>query len=114
MKLKKVIEAWLEASSDLNIKIRSPFILTTPDNQELRFELLIENFGRKKGTVILSANDMTDFDTPEKYGYYCSALNPSSYSTYDRKHFMDTLNDWGYCGEEALKPDWYNGKVWTD
>ena len=81
-----MITAWRQASADLKIKIQTPFILTTVDKRKIRFELLIENFGSKNGTVILSADNMTEFDTPEKYGYYCSALNPKGYSTYDRQH----------------------------
>ena len=55
---------------------------------------------------------MEDFNIPEKYGYYCSALNPSEYSKYDKKKFIDTLNDLGFYGDESAKPDWYTGEPW--
>lgn len=110
----KLINAWREASKDLKINIQSPFILLIEDNRNLRFDILIEDFGQPKGTIILLVDDMTDFNTPEKYGYYCSALNPLSYANYDRQLFIDTLNDWGYFGNNNEKPDWYSGQPWTD
>lgn len=56
----KLINAWREASKDLKINIQSPFILLTEDNSKLTFDVLIEDFGQPKGTIILSADDMTD------------------------------------------------------
>ena len=82
MTLEKVINIWRQASDDLKVEIQAPLILKNQDNKEIKFELLIENFGSKKGTIILSTDDMTEFNTPEKYGYYCSALNPVNFETY--------------------------------
>jgi len=110
--IEKMIAAWKRAGDDLQIKIQTPFILKIGDNTEIKFHLLIEKFGSRLGTLILSANNMTEFDTPEKYGYYCSALNPDNYSEYERDHFIDTLSDWGYFGEEVKKPNWYTGEIW--
>ncbi len=112
MNFDNLINAWRDASKDLKIRIQSPFILITEDNRKLEFEMLIVGFGQRNGTIIFSADDMTYFNIPEKYGYYCSALNPASYATYDRQLFIDTLDDWGYFGDPLNKPDWYSGKVW--
>lgn len=108
MSFKKVIRAWQQAAEDLQIKIQSPFILKTEDNKTIKYDLLVENFGSKLGTLILSTDDMTEFDTAEEFGYYCSALNPIHYSTYDRAEFIDTLEDWGYHGDPSDKPTWYS------
>ena len=110
----KLIEAWLDASEKLKIKVQSPFFLITEDNRKVRFELLIENFGSLKGTLIQSTDKMENFDIPKKYGYYYSALNPKSYLSYNRQHFIETLNDWGYFGDESETPDWYTGESWTE
>jgi hypothetical protein len=59
--------------------------------------------------LILSTDDMSDFDTAEQFGYYCSALNPLSYANYERDSFIETLNDWGYYGADSKKPKWYTG-----
>lgn len=111
MKEIQVVKAWQEAADDLNIEIQSPFTLLTTNN-DLTFQLLIKNFGSKLGTLTLSTDDMTDFNTPKKYGFYCSALNPLAYDKYDREHFIETLTDWGYYGNAADKPDWYEGPIY--
>jgi hypothetical protein len=108
MSFEKVINAWREAADDLQIKIQSPFVLTTAANRIIQYELLIEQFGTKLGTLVLSIDDMTEFNTAEEFGYYCSALNPDNYSAYDRAKFIDTLNDWGYYGDTPNKPGWYS------
>jgi len=113
MSFEKVILAWRQAADDLQIKVQSPFVLTTADNRTIKYDLLIEHFGSKLGTLILSTDDMTEFNTAEEFGYYCSALNPDSYSTYERENFIDTLDDWGYYGDTSNKPNWYSGQAWS-
>ena len=113
MNFEKVINAWREAADDLQIKIQSPFILSIPDKKEIKYKLLIENFGNTLGTLIIAIDEMTEFNTAKQGGYYFTALNPDMYSTYERGHFIDTLNDWGYFGDESKKPNWYAGQPWT-
>jgi len=113
MSFEKVILAWRQAADNLQIKIQSPFFLTSADNRTIQYGLLIENFGSKLGTLVLSTDDMTEFITARQFGYHCSALNPDSYSIYDRANFIDTLNDWGYYGDTSNKPSWYSGKAWS-
>ncbi len=113
MSFEKVILAWRQAADDLQINVQSPFFLTIADNKTIKYDLLIEHFGSKLGTLILSTDDMTEFNTAEEFGYYCSALNPDSYSTYERENFIETLDDWGYYGETANKPNWYSGQEWS-
>lgn len=112
MYFNKLIKSWSEASKDLNIKIKTPFIIKD-NNRKIIFELLVENFGCKKGTIIITINELEKINIPEKYGFYCSALNPINYSVYNRQYFIDTLNDWGYYGEKAETPIWYTGEFWS-
>lgn len=93
MTKKELIKAWEIAAADLKIKVIFPFILKTKNDKELSFLFLVEGFGSKLGTVIFSTEDMSDMETVEKYGYYCSALNQLSYLRYNRDLFVDTLND---------------------
>ena len=108
-----VIIAWKEASQDLKINIKSPFFLET-DNGKIEYPMLIEKFGRKNGTIILNINDMDRFAKPEQYGFYRSALNPVSYGIYNREKFIDTLEDWGYFGDENERPNWFLGKYYIE
>ena len=114
MSISKIIKAWEKASDDLKITIQTPLMLTTEYNQIIEFELLIDQFGSKLGTIIFSIDNMTKINMPKTYGYYYSALNPVSYEKYDRQLFIDTLNDWGYFGDKLKTPVWYSGKPWTD
>jgi len=110
----KFIESWKVAANDLKIAIQAPFVINLNDKGELICPIFIEHFGNRLGTVIFSMNDKLDYKLLKEYGYYCSTLNPSSYSNYNRDLFIDTLNDWGFFGDESKKPDWYTGKPWID
>jgi len=57
---------------------------------------------------------MSDFDKAEKFGFYCSALNPFHYDHYDRDNFIETLTDWGYFGQPENKPEWYAGHIYKN
>jgi hypothetical protein len=113
MDYSNLINCWKEAAEDLNFKIITPFILLTSDNTKISFPVLIEKFGSKLGTLVLSNEDMTNFYVPREYGYYCSVLSDEGYSIYKRDYIIDTLNDWGYFGDDSEKPSWYTGQPWS-
>ena len=107
-----LINAWRHAMTDLQIIIQTPYILTTESNKNLKFELLVENFGSKHGTLIFAIGENINVEIIKKHGYYCSFLG-ETYSIYNRQLFIDTLNDWGYFGDKSLTPNWYAGHPWT-
>lgn len=109
-----LILAWKEASKDLGIQIEIPFVIKTDNMSEIRFELLIKEFGSKNGTLIMTTDDMSDFNKAEKFGFYCSALNPFHYDIYKRERFVETLTDWGYYGQVENKPQWYDGPIYNN
>jgi len=109
----KLIKAWEKASKDLDIQIETPFLLKT-DNGEIRYDLLIKNFGSELGTLIITTDNMSEFDKAEKFGFYCSALNPFYYENYDRENYIETLTDWGYFGKQENKPEWYVGHIYDN
>lgn len=111
MDFKKVIQAWKKASTDLHIKVETPFVIMT-ETESIKFPMLIHDFGLEKGTIILDIDDYRDLsDIPGEHGYYCSCLGPG-YAQYDREEFIDTLEDWGYYGDSRQKPIWYEGKYY--
>ncbi len=111
MKENEMVQSWHEAAKDLNVDIQSPFTFLT-NERELTFQLLIKNFGSRNGTLVYSTDRMDSIDVPQKYGYYCSVLNPLSYNNYDRELFIETLNDWGFYGNKEDKPEWYVGHIY--
>lgn len=105
--------AWLQAAADLGIRVVAPFRLETEVGDIVEFEAHILDFGGPKGTV--AGNQESEFGRAElrsRQGYYASNLFPS-YRIYDRQHFIDTLNDWGWFGESGKEPPWFTGKPWS-
>ena len=106
-----MIDAWKQAEQDLGIKINPEFTVRLMNSTKTF--LFIENFGGPNGTIATELGDTSDFKELGELGFYCSALNPVSYSNYNRNHFIDTLNDWGFLGEKHKTPDWYTGQSWS-
>ena len=109
----EISRAWLEAAQDLGIRVVAPFTLHSDEGLPVTYEAHIVDFGGPRGTVVGVLED----DAPWKgirhdHGYYSSNLAPS-YRRYDRQHFIDTLNDWQWFGDSALRPSWYNGRPWN-
>jgi hypothetical protein len=104
-----MLEAWKTATKDLNIKIQSPFYLTTKNLRKLKFDFLVKEFGSQKGIVIMRMSKMHGRKAIRESGFAYSALSYRSYATYDRQLFIDTLNDWGYFGDTSKTPEWYTG-----
>ena len=110
---RKMCEAWQEAAHELGFEFTTPFTVIV-DGQPFTYLGLVHNFGGAKGTLVGTMSwgtGLEDHPTPE--GFYLSLLNPSSYITFERENFIDTLDDWGWFGPEDKKPSWYTGKPWT-
>ena len=101
-----IANAWLVAAHDLGISVISPFILKGRDGEEYSFIALIKEVGSPKGTLICLPEQWDDYGyaaIAEEQGYYCSGLYPHGYSKYDREHFIETLNDWGWYDEKPRR-----------
>lgn len=109
----EIMEAWREAAKDLGIRVEIPFTLTTSDGHSEVYEGRVLEFGGPKGLVFGSLDgNKTTWKHREDAGYAWSDLS-SSYQTYNREHFIATLDDWGWFGEKGQEPDWYSGKPWS-
>ena len=108
----KVVAAWKEAAADLNIRLTTPYVVSTADGRSFEYLGLVHNFGRKIGTLI-RVNGEPSEHTPHPPGndYYWSLLSPG-YGKYQRQSFIDTLDDWQFFGPESERPPWYTGKYW--
>ena len=103
--------AWLEAGADLGIRVQAPYAVEVSEHEIVLYEAHVQEFGGPKGTVVGVLADKLD-DCRATRGYYASNLS-TSYRQYDRAHFIDTLNDWGWFGPAVLRPSWYTGKLWS-
>lgn len=97
--------SWREAADDLGIEVE-----TSGE------AIVVLSFGRRQGTLcwmLHAAPGAEDLRSVAKQrGMFWSELS-SSYLRYDRDLFIDTLNDWGWCGEKE-PPSWYTGKPWSE
>ena len=74
------------------------------------FIALIQEFGGPQGTLVCLPEEWDDLgyaDAAEEAGYYSSGLYAESYCQYVRERFIETLEDWGWFGEQGKEPDWY-------
>lgn len=105
-----ISQAWLDAAKDLGIRVAAPFTVQA-DEEPVTYEAHVVDFGGPKGTVVGVLEEKLD-DCRATQGFYRSNLSPSCRS-YERQHFIFTLNDWGWYGPEGLRPAWYTGESWS-
>jgi hypothetical protein len=95
-----MISAWHEAAADLGFRLQAPYDAGGGAEDAIWVEGFLPDFSTPNG-MIFTAYDEWPMDTD----YWCSGLT-SSYHRYDRAHFIDTLQDWGWCGAPDEKPEW--------
>jgi hypothetical protein len=105
----KVVAAWREASKDLGIRFTSPFPFER-DGKTFEALGLVREFGRRIGTVISVIDEpSSSVRWPRSEDYLVSQLS-DSYARYDRRFFINTLDDWQFFGPDSEKPAWYSGR----
>jgi hypothetical protein len=109
----KIVAAWLEASNDLGVTVIAPYRVETRGPQVLWCEAFIPDFGSPTGALAISSRSRTMVrPVLRKASRWHSELG-DGYARYSRKLFAETLDDWGWFGQEQLKPDWYTGNYWA-
>ena len=108
---RRMLDAWLIASVDLDFQITTAITLPRPGEAPATFLCLIHGFGSARGTLICTTDDelQQPFEIAKRAGFHASGLNPAVYETYERQHFIDTLEDWGWFGAGPA-PVWYKGQ----
>ena len=105
-----IAEAWRAAAEDLGLQVVAPV-----EVGKLTAVARVNNFGGPNGVIMLRLGGQHNDEVvraAEADGYYVSLVNGDSYRTYDRKLFIDTLDDWGWFGEPEPPPRWYTGTAW--
>ena len=109
----KIVAAWLEASKDLGVTLVAPYRIETGGPRPLWCEAFIPDFGSPKGAIAISSRSRRVVRPILRETSRWHSDLGDSYARYSRKLFIETLNDWGWFGQEHLKPDWYTGEPWT-
>jgi hypothetical protein len=106
-----ICKAWRAAEADLGITFTSPFVLVT-ETGRCEYLGLVHGFGAKTGALICFRGPEQKVSHLGGLSSYSVSVLTDSYASYDRNLFMETLNDWQWCGEDVAPP-WYTGQPWT-
>jgi hypothetical protein len=100
----QLLNSWRDAADDLGIGV-----------EEQDDAVLVPQFCSKTGMLCAmrpTPEGQRELQREaEAHGIGWSVLG-ASYLRYDRDHFIDMLNDWGWWGEGS-PPPWYSGEPWT-
>ena len=100
----QLLQPWREATDDLALTV-----------EQLGDAVVVRRFGRPRGMLCAIRRTPAGVrelqDESESRGMGGSALS-ESYLRYDRALFLDTLSDWGWCGE-VTPPSWCSGEPWS-
>jgi len=109
----QIVSAWLEASKDLGIAVIAPYRIEPSGTELLQCEAFMPDFGSPNGAIAISSRSRRLVrPVLREVGRWHSELG-DGYARYSRKLFIETLNDWGWFGQEPLKPDWFTGQPWS-
>jgi hypothetical protein len=103
--------AWIEAATDLGIRVVHPFTFTTRLGiVATTIGVYLPDFGGAAGTLLTCRFDADEvYEAAEETDYFRSALNPRHYEPYRRATFIEALNDWGWFGPANAAPAWFAG-----
>ncbi len=95
-------DEWQYAEADLGIKVLGPRDVEISSRLVIRAEMLIPDFGNRKGTMVVQdyAVIAPYIDEIQASGYFASGLDDSHDS------MMDTLRDWRWFGAPEKRPAW--------
>lgn len=107
----KISDAWRKAAADLGIHVIAPITLTGTGGQEMQFEAQVLDFGAPGGAIVMSKRSKQPRRALGDGRWYSILFE--SYEKYDRRYFIDTLNDWQWFGAKGAAPPWYTGAPWS-
>jgi hypothetical protein len=106
-----LVAAWREAARDLGVKFTTPFAETL-HGEAIHGLGLVHQFGGRVGMIISDLEQPGPWLPDRVKSDYSTSRLSDSYTRYDRKLFIATLNDWQFLGPDSQKPPWYTGKPW--
>jgi hypothetical protein len=105
-------EIWRNAAHSLSVRIEAPYILKNRNGLEILCVAYLPDFGGPKGMVIglivgpeYKVNPTLNL-AAKSQGFYCSFINAAVYEQYQEDTFKEALADWGFFGNESLRPHW--------
>jgi hypothetical protein len=101
------VDAYGDAAHALGVTLRGPVTVELPGGDKLSADMIVESFGAPNGTLVFSSTSEAQphFGVLSDLGYTVSSFaEPTSRA--EINDLRDVLTDWGWCGSDALRPDW--------
>ena len=104
----RLIQAWLEAGSDLGIRVIAPYALRSKSGEDVRCEAFLPDFGSPAGAAVLGHKTERQARSALKTaeGLWYSVHGKLDRLNYDRSRFIEVLEDFGWFGPAEEKPSW--------
>jgi hypothetical protein len=101
----KVIAAWRDAASDLDIRAEAPYEFTGLPTRRVLCIAYVPDFGSRRGILVLSTAAPDDHALIAVAGAIVK-MSPEAYGKYDRHEWIDLLERLRWFGSGA-PPPWY-------
>ncbi|HEX5716273.1 MAG TPA: hypothetical protein VF179_08945 [Thermoanaerobaculia bacterium] len=111
MSANQITSNFVQAAGRLGFSFEPAFSVAMKDGSVIQSLGFVRHFGSELGTLIFSESECPSTRECEELqgmGYFYSLLFGCFYEL-DEQLFKDTLNDWGFFGNEQERPDWYSG-----
>ena len=97
----RLMDALALAADELGFRLVSPFDLLLANDQTVRIEGYLPDFGGPNGIALVSFQRRIKLDAVQ----FPTSILTKEYRKYSRKLFVSALSDWGWSGSGA-GPDW--------
>lgn len=103
----RYVDAYSDAAAALGIVLRGPVDIDLPYGKRVRSPMLIQHFGAPKGTLVFPSvwDALNHSEALRELGYAASSF-AEPLARAEVWHLRDMLLDWGWCGDESLRPGW--------
>jgi len=111
MSANQITSAFLQAADGLGFSFDPAFPVRLKDGSVIQSLGFVRHFGSELGTLLFSESQCPssrERDELQGMGYFYSQLF-ESFHEFDEELFKETLNDWGFFGNEQERPSWYSG-----
>jgi len=115
MSADQITSNFAQAADRLGFSFEPAFTVVMKDGSMIQSLGFVRHFGSELGALLFSESQCPSSREGEELqgmGYFYSQLFECFYE-FDEELFKDTLNDWGFFGDEQERPNWYSGAPWT-
>lgn len=105
------MQEWLgHAAELLGVRVEIGYLVSLSDGRKLVSQALFPDLGGAFGTLVFCSQDTFDSSARRDLiaqGYGISMFSePLPEEVFDIDSYAEMFADWGWCGDEMLKPEW--------